>query len=318
MCYRYVIKGLSRSYTTNMKDLSILVISYNVRDYLLGCLASIYAEPLAIDFEVIVVDNVSRDGSAEAVRQHYPQVVMIERARNVGLAAGTNLGLAAASGRYILYLNPDTRVNRGALEGMVRFADVCEDATAYCCRVLNDDGSLQHSCFRFPHLKTAFYGFFPLVEIDAVANGRYPTDQYDHIFEPEHILGAYLLTRRNTIDHIGGWDEKFFMYFEETDYCYRLKQAGCKALYNPAYSLIHYGGRSTSQATEKMSVAFYRSQAYFYRKHYGLWQFLALKGIVLCGTSFWVARSVRAYLLKKIDAQLLRTRLSGYAKILVA
>ena len=299
-------------------DLSILLVSYNCKQYLLGCLASIYRARLDLTCEVIIVDNASADGTVEAVQEQFPQAALIANAGNPGLAAATNQALARSSGRYVLYLNPDTEVSKETLEGVVRFADAQPKAAAFCCRLLNDDGSLQHSCFRFPNLRMAFYGFFPLVPMDSEANGRYPTENYQRVFEPEHVLGAFLLVRREVIEQLGAWDEGFFMYFEETDFCYRLKRAGHTTLYTPDFSLVHYGGRSTSQVSEKMSVAFFRSQSLYYRKNYGLPHYLALKGIVLLGVTFWAVRSLRSYLCGRISAALLKTRFAGYLRILVA
>ncbi len=301
-----------------MTDLTIIIVSYNVKEYLLTCLKAIYRQQSDVSLEVVVVDNVSGDGSVEAVQDRFPQVKLIANTTNVGFARGNNQGLGASSGRYVLFLNPDTEVGPGTLAGLVRFADAHAQAAVFTCRLTNSDGSLQHSCFRFPNLRMAFYGFFPLVPIDAVINGRYPGEYYNRIFEPEHILGACLTIRRTALDAIGGWDDRFFMYFEETDLCFRLRRAGYMSLYTPEYSTIHYGGRSTAAVQEKMSVAFYRSQAHFYRKNYGSLKFVALKTIVLGGVSFWAARSAKNFVQGRIAWSLFRTRLGGYWQILWA
>ena len=163
----------------------------------------------------------------------------------------------------------------------------------------------------------AYYGFFPNVPMDSVENGRYPETMYDTVFEPEHVLGAFLMVRRSAVEEIGGWDARFFMYFEETDFCYRLVKSGLGIRYSPDYALIHYGGRSTSQVHEEMSVEFYRSQAFFYRKNYGLGRYLLLKAIVLLGLSYWTLRSMASVVRGRIDRALYRTRLRNYARILV-
>lgn len=299
-------------------DLSIIIVSYNVRMYLLACLEAVYRQMVDISLEVIVVDNVSGDGSVEAVRAAFPQVKLFANAENIGFARGNNQGVRESSGRYVLFLNPDTEMGRGTLAGLAHFADVHPEASVFTCRLSNSDGSLQHSCFHFPSLRMAFYGFFPLVPTDSVANGRYPREYFDHVFGPEHILGACLMIRREALDAIGGWDDGFFMYFEETDLCYRLQRHGYMSLYSPDFSVVHHGGRSTGAEREKMSVAFYRSQAHFYRRNYGLLRFVALKGVVLFGLLFWTARSCKNYLQRRIDGRLLKTRLVGYWEILRA
>ena len=299
-------------------DLSIVIVSYNVKDYLLACLRSIYAQAAEVALEVIVVDNASSDGTVEAVRDAFPQVQLLANRENLGFARGNNLGLRASGGRYVLFLNPDTEVGEGALAGLVRLAEAHPEAAAFTCRLLNPDGSLQHSCFHFPNLRMAFYGFFPLVPMDSPANGRYPAEQYERLFQPEHVLGACLMFRRRVLEELGGWDERFFMYFEETDLCYRLWRAGHVILYTPEVSIVHYGGRSTAPLPEKMSVAFYRSQSYFYRKHYSPWAFLALKGIVLGGLLFWTARTCRGFLRRRIGGAQFLARLASYGRILLA
>ncbi len=298
-------------------DLSIILVSYNVRDYLLGCLKSIYEQTSGIQFEVLVIDNASRDDSVAAVQEKFPQVTLIENQGNAGLAAAMEQGVSASSGRYVLYLNPDTEMLGNTLGGMVGFADGCPEAAGFACRLLNADKTLQHSCFRFPNLRMAYYGFFPRVPMDSVANGRYPESLYDTVFEPEHVLGAFLMVRREAIEQIGGWDTRFFMYFEETDFCYRLVKAGLGMRYCPDFSLIHYGGRSTSQVHEEMSVQFYRSQALFYRKNYGLTRLILLKAIVALGLGYWALRSTASVVRGRIDGALYRTRLRNYTRIML-
>lgn len=298
-------------------DLSIILVSYNVKDYLLGCLKSIYEQTSGIEFDVWVVDNASRDDTLAAVRAQYPQVRVVDNKKNVGLSAAVAQGVEVSSGRYVLYLNPDTEMIGDTLGDMVSFADSHLDAAGFACKLLNPDHTLQHSCFRFPSLRTAFYGFFPRVPMDSVENGRYPEDLYNQVFEPEHILGAFVMVRRDALEAIGGWDTSYFMYFEETDFCYRLVKAGFRILYNPACALIHYGGRSTSQVHEEMSVEFYRSQARYYRKNYGFWKYLQLKAIVALGLLYWALRSTRGVLRGRIDRALYRTRMRNYARILV-
>jgi len=316
-------------------DLSIIIVSYNVKDYLLACLRSIYSWPAAdkshssitvrgnetrpaASFEIILVDNASTDGTVEAVRSSFPQVRVLANQENVGFARSNNQGLRASSERYVLFLNPDTEVGQGTLTGLLRLAQTHPEASAFTCRVLNPDGSLQHSCFHFPSLKMAFYGFFPLVPMDSVANGRYLAEQFERFFQPEHVLGACLMFRREALVELGGWDERFFMYFEETDLCYRLKRAGHITLYTPEVSIIHYGGRSTAAVPEKMSVAFYRSQSYFYRKHYSPFAFLALKAIVFFGLLFWKARTCKGLIRRRITWAQFRARLESYVRILLA
>lgn len=299
-------------------DLSIIMVSYNVKAYLLSCLASVYRLSEDLNFEAIVVDNMSVDGTVEAVRESFPQVQVIANAENVGFSRANNQGLRACRGRHVLYLNPDTEVCEGALSGLVRTADSRPDASAFSCRVLNSDGTLQYSCFRFPSLSMAIFGLFPIISNDSVINGRYSAHYFDHTFEPEHVLGACFMVRREVLEELGGMDEEFFMYFEETDLCYRLKRSGHKIVYTPEFSVIHHGQQSTNAVRGKMSVEYYRSQAYFYRKHYGLTKQIALKAIVVLGLLVRIVRLCASLLRGRTTWQMLWTQLDGYGRILLA
>ncbi len=298
------------------KDLSIVVVSYNTRDVLARCLASVRAAWESVDAELIVIDNASADGSPDLVAGRFPEATLIKSDRNVGFAAANNLGFARARGRYVLLLNPDAELRPDALRRLVEFADAHPEAGAVGARLENPDGSLQHSAFRFPDLRQALFGFFELVPLDGSTNGRYRPEQYERPFQAEHLLGACLLLRGEALDQVGAFDPRYFMYFEETDLCARLRRAGWQNLYTPEARVVHLGAASTSSAREEMSVEFHRSQAYFYRKHRGLVGYAALKVIVWLGVGYRLARTLRAYLRGRIERALLRQRLVGYWRIL--
>jgi GT2 family glycosyltransferase len=154
------------------------------------------------------------------------------------------------------------------------------------------------------------------VPLDSEINGRYSPAQVDRPFETEHLLGACMLFRREALDQVGLFDPAFFMYYEETDLCVRLKAAGWRNYYLPSARVMHVSAASTSAASEQMSVQFHRSQAIFYRQHRGLGGYAALKAIVWAGTAYRLARSVRAYLRGRIGRDLLSERLVGYWRIL--
>jgi N-acetylglucosaminyl-diphospho-decaprenol L-rhamnosyltransferase len=292
------------------------VVSYNTRDVLARCLESVRAASDGLDMELIVVDNASCDGSAEMVGERFPEASLLANERNVGFGRANNQAFARTGGRYILMLNPDTDVRSDALRRLVNFADHHPAAGAIGARLENPDGSLQHSAFRFPDLRQAFFGFFDLVPLDAPINGRYRAEEFARAFAAEHVLGACLLLRREALEAVGTLDPRYFMYFEETDLCLRLRRAGWQTLYTPEARVVHIGAASTSAARERMSVEFHRSQAYFYRKHYGARGYWALKALVWLGVGYRLARSLRAYARGRIDRALLRERLGGYWKIL--
>ena len=296
---------------------SVIVVGYNGRDLLDRCLASVLEDAGDLDIEVIVVDNASHDGTPEMVTERFPSVCLIANAENDGYGRGLNVGIATARGRYLLMLNQDIAVKPGALRALVDFAETHPLAGAVGARLEYEDGRFQHSAFRFPDWKQAFFGFFDgLVPLHSEINGRYPADQLYRAFVAEHLLGACLLLRREALDQVGAFDPTFFMYYEETDLCVRLTRAGWQNYYVPAARVMHVSAASTSAASEQMSVEFHRSQAIFYRRHRGANGYLVLKLIVGAGIGYRLARSLRAYVRGRIGGPLLRERIVGYWRIL--
>ncbi|MGE3911061.1 MAG: glycosyltransferase family 2 protein, partial [Chloroflexota bacterium] len=303
--------------STTTATLTAVVVSYNRRDLVARCLDSLLADPEAPSLEVIVVDNASQDGAATMLAEQYPGVRVIANDVNVGYGRACNQGLAVAQGRYLLVLNQDIVVRPGSLAALVRFADEHPDAGLVGARLEYEDGRFQHSAFRFPDAKQAFYGFFDnLVPLDSEQNGRYPAAHYERPFAAEHLLGACLLIRREAAEQVGLFDPVFFMYYEETDLCARMVTAGWRNYYCPEARVMHVSAASTSAASEKMSVEFHRSQAIFYRRHRGGGGYALLKAIVWAGVAYRFARSVRAFLRGRISGALLRERSIGYWRIL--
>jgi hypothetical protein len=305
-------------------ELSIVIVTYNAQDVILDCLASLESTCSSlgddhVDAEVIVVDNASTDRTIALLRERPANVQLIETGYNAGYSGGNNAGIRASTAPLILLLNPDTVVHPGALRALVDFARDRPEAGLIGCRLLYPDGKLQHSCFHFPGLRTAFFGFFPLVPLDSTCNGRYPTSSYEQSHPVERLLGAALLVRRQMIEGIGLLDERTFpMYFEETDWCYRAQQAGWQVYYTPEATVTHHEAFSTSRYPERMSAAFYRSQARFFRRHYGLWAYAALKAIVVPGLLFWWLRSTRSWLFRRVTGQTWKRRARSYWEILWA
>ena len=259
---------------------SIIIVNWNTRELLARCLASIYQHPPRVPFEVIVVDNASSDGSAAMVRERFPQVRLIENQENVGFAKGNNQAIAASQGKYILLLNSDTVVLPQALNRLIDFIETHPRAGMAGPRLLNPDGSLQPSCTPFPTLAREAWRLFHGYRIKPLA--EYPMATWDEITprEVDVLMGACLLVRREVIDQIGLLDEAFFMYSEEVDWCLRTKRAGWLVWWVPQASVVHYGGQSSRQASEKMFLQLYRSKVLFFRKHYGPARTLAYKGLL--------------------------------------
>jgi len=260
-----------------MVDLSIVILSWNVCDLLRQCLKSVARDrPLSADHpllatEIIVVDNASSDGSAEMVRAEFPDVRLIANQANRGYTGGNNDGIAAATGRYVMILNPDTRVLDDALAALVSYADVHPDVGVVGPQLLNPDGSVQSSRRRFPTLMTGLFEstwLEPLAPRD-VLRRYYVLDQPDAaIQEVDWLFGACFLVRREVIQQVGALDEDFFMYSEEMDWCRRIRQAGWKVMYLPEAQVIHYGGKSSDQVAAQRHIYFQTSKVRYFRKHH--------------------------------------------------
>jgi N-acetylglucosaminyl-diphospho-decaprenol L-rhamnosyltransferase len=261
-----------------MVDLSTVILSWNVRDLLRQCLESVARNrPLSADHpplatEIIVVDNASGDGSMEMVRAEFPDVRLIANQANRGYTGGNNDGIAAATGRYVMILNPDTRVLDGALTAMVAYADAHSDVGVVGPQLLNPDGSVQSSRRRFPTLMTGLFEstwLQPLAPRN-VLRRYYVLDQPDDaIQEVDWLFGACFLVRREVIQQVGALDEDFFMYSEEMDWCRRIRQAGWKVVYLPQAQVIHYGGKSSDQVAAQRHIYFQTSKVRYFRKHHG-------------------------------------------------
>jgi len=250
-------------------DVSIVIVTYNSAGVIERCLASLRAHVPGA--EVIVVDNASGDGSAELAERALPSARVIRRRRNDGLAAGVNEGAAAAGGRYVMALNPDTRLTSDAITPLARYLAAHPDVGIVAPRLLDEDGTLQLSCRRFPGYGTAFFGrYAPLTRL--LPRNRwsraYLMQDYDHASERDvdWVSGAAMLFSRAVWERLGGWDAGFFMFSEDVDFCRRMHEAGLRVVYYPHVALYHTIGVSRS-APPRMIIARHRSMWRYYRKH---------------------------------------------------
>lgn len=262
-----------------MLDVAVIIVSWNVRDYLVGCLRSVYAELGRSDLrgEVWVVDNASTDGSVPLIVDLFSQVHLIANDDNPGFGAANNQGMRAAAvynPRYYFLLNPDTKLRPGALSQLVACLDERPNAGMASARLVYGDGRFQHSAFCFPGLTQLFFDLFPMPArlYESRWNGRYPRSQYradNGPFAVDHPLGATMLVRANVAEATQGFDESFHMYCEEIDWCWRIYQAGWEIYSVPSAEIIHYGGQSTRQVAAHSVVNLWRSRAKLYRQHHG-------------------------------------------------
>lgn len=262
-------------------DLSIIIVNWNTKDLLRDCLDSIYKETKNINFETFVVDNASQDKSAQMVRKNFPQVRLIQNQKNVGFSCANNQAVKLAKGKYILVLNSDTIILERALERAVQIINGRPEIGILAPKTLNKDGSIQKTIRSDPKLLTQL--FFP-TKIKKIfphwkALKEYYCDDFDYEKESEikQAQGSFLLIKRGIIEKIGLFDEKFFIWFEEVDFCLRARKASFKILYSPDLKIIHYGGESFSQInTIKKQVLYSRSLLYYFYKNKPKWQFFVL------------------------------------------
>ena len=257
-----------------MTDLSIIIVSWNTRELLRDCLTSIHTQTPLCDFEIMIIDNASDDNSSQMVRRSFPHVKLIENDRNLGFARACNQGLRRSSGRYAVLLNPDTWVFGNALEKMIAFLDDHGDVGALGPRIVDVDGVVDPRCARrYPTLRSEF---FEKTRLDRRFShsqlfGAYLMTDWDHrdSRDVEALSGACLMVRREVLVQVGLLDESFFMYGEDTDWCYRIRRAGWRVFYYSDAQVAHVGGQSTSPVSEDMGIEALQSINRFFLKHYG-------------------------------------------------
>jgi N-acetylglucosaminyl-diphospho-decaprenol L-rhamnosyltransferase len=300
-----------------MIDLSIVIVSWNVRDLLRQCMHSVLGSQTCT-LEVIVVDNVSTDGTVEMVQAEYPSVHLIANTENCGFPAANNQGITLAQGRYTMILNPDTEVVSDALATMVAYADANPDVGVVGPQLLNDDGSIQPSRRRFPTLATAL---FESTWLQAYAPRRLLERYYvqdrpdDATLDVDWVMGAALMARREAIAQVGLMDEGYFMYSEELDWCKRFQDAGWRVVYLPTAQIVHYGGKSSDQVGASRHVHFQTSKVYYFRKHYGRFMGETLRWFLL-GNYVWQLGLEGAKWLVGHKRALRAERVAAYKKVL--
>jgi GT2 family glycosyltransferase len=259
-------------------DLSIIIVSWNTRDLLAQCLESVFKEVSDTSTlttahcppttEVFVVDNASADGSAQMVRERFPQVHLIENHENVGFARANNQAIRVSTGRYVLLLNSDTIVQPNALAQMVAFMDAHPEAGIVGANVLNQDRTPQ-KCF----------GYFPTLLSEAICSwgldSRLPfleSPRWDSTvgwLETDWVIGAAMMTRHNVLQRVGHLDEEYFMYSEEIDFAWRVKRAGWRNYVLRAAPIIHLSHQSTDRVPAQMKAELFRSKMKYFEKHHG-------------------------------------------------
>ncbi len=272
-----------------MFDLAIIIVSFNTEALLRLCLRAIPAACGGLSYDVYVIDNFSADGSTEMARREFPQVHLTVSERNLGFAGANNTALRlpeAQAARYVLLLNPDTEARPGSFESLVRFMDSNPRAGACGPRLLNTDGSLQRNGAKFPTLLREFLG---VTGLRRLAMRRYETalgygrEDFDQLTEVDQVSGACLLVRGDVIREVGPLDERFFMFYEEIEWCWRIKRAGYAVYYVPEAVVTHHWMGSVKQQSKKMTDQLFRSQLLYYQKTRGFLTVLGVRGVMAAG-----------------------------------
>ncbi|HCE17434.1 MAG TPA: glycosyltransferase family 2 protein [Anaerolinea thermolimosa] len=256
-----------------MPEVSVIIVNWNARQYLARCLAALVEHGAGVDYDLWVVDNASEDDSVAFVQQAYPQAHLIMNAQNVGFARANNQAIAQSTGRFLLLLNSDAFLQAGALESLLQAMRNHPDTGIAGAQLFYEDGRLQRSCYAFPTLASELWQTLWLDRLFPHSRvfGGYQMTWWamDTPREVDWVMGACILVRREALEQVGGFDESFFMYSEETDLCYRMKQAGWKVRYVPDARVVHVWGGSANLAGRETLVRLYQSRVQFFRKHYG-------------------------------------------------
>jgi GT2 family glycosyltransferase len=252
-------------------DVSVVIVTYNSRRHIDACLASLREHTRGVSCEVIVVDNASADGTAAHVAEAHPWARVIARGGNAGLSCAVNEGTAASSGRYVIALNPDTRIDADVLAPLAAYLREHPDVGVVAPKLLDDDGALQLSCRTFPGYATALFGRYSLLTKLAPGNRfsrGYLLSDFDHstVRDVDWVSGAALMFPRAVFDRLGGWDAGFFLFNEDVDFCRRAHDAGLRVVYYPHVAVYHAIGVSR-RAPARIVIERHRSMWRYYRKH---------------------------------------------------
>ncbi len=264
--------------------LSFIVVNRNTADLLVRCLDYIFQSDVDLHPEVVVVDNGSSDDSVSRVKERYPQVIVIEAGRNLGFAAANNRAVQQAKGDFVLLVNTDALLQKGCAQSLLKIMESDPRVGMVGPQLFNEDGSFQTSYEATPTLATETFNRSLLKRLFPE---RFP-GKGRKLSEPEQVetlIGAVMMIRRKALEQLGGFDENYFFFMEETDLAVRMRQAGWKVVHAPLASAVHLQGATAKTYHASARIEFYRSRYLFFRKHYGLRTAHLLKGVLLANLS---------------------------------
>ena len=284
-------------------DLSVVIVNYQTFELTKNTINSIFEYDYPFELEVIVVDNASSDDSLSRLQDYFgDRVRFIASAKNNGFAAGNNQALRVVEARYVLLLNSDTIVWENTLESIYNYMEDHKDVGACGCRVLLENGELDKACKRsFPNVKNSFFRLFHIPTNSADDNYNLDNLPDDEIYEIDCLTGAFMFMRKEALDTAGLLDETFFMYGEDIDLCYRIKNSGWKIIYYGESKITHLKGASSKKQKSKLIYEFYRAMYIYYKKHHAEESSFIVNIVVYIGIAVLCILKLFLNLFKKKD-----------------
>lgn len=261
-------------------NLSIIIVNYKVKDLLDNCLQSIFSNSENIELDIIVVDNNSQDGSVEMVKEKYPQVNLIASSKNLGFAKANNLGFAKAKYDYVLLLNPDMQILPNTLENMIRWMDENPQASVVSCHLIDQNRKTLHHIRHFPSFWDQLAIILKIPHILPFILNNYLCKNFDYsqASKVDSVRGAFFMVRKNIYEELNGLDERYFIWFEEVDFCKKVSESGGEVWYTPVAECIDYVGKSFEQVPRGVTQKYFQnSMLKYFQKWHPAWQWIVLK-----------------------------------------
>ncbi|MGR3294286.1 MAG: glycosyltransferase family 2 protein [Candidatus Scalindua sp.] len=299
-----------------MVDITFIIVNWNTRDILMDCLNSIYKTVTDINYEIYVVDNNSTDGSQAAVKKKFPDVKLIENETNTGFGHANNQALRITQGRFAVLLNSDAVLKENSVKRLLAFMTSSPRAGIAGVQLLNEDGSRQNSIDNFPSTETEILNksilriFFP---------GKYPSKNriHENPIEVDSVIGACMMVRKEAMDEVGVFDEDYFIFLEETDWCFRMYKKGWKVYHVPDAEVFHLSGHSKKRTPWRSQIEYYISLYKFFRKNRTALSYLTLRVLKPCKIFINLILNILGNLITLFQKKGLRNRLLKYYKLFV-
>ncbi|MBW4474002.1 MAG: glycosyltransferase family 2 protein [Stenomitos rutilans HA7619-LM2] len=270
---------------------SIILVNYNGSDVVVNCLRSLLQFLHTIPYEIVVVDNASTDDSATLISENFPTVQLLKQRENQGFGAGNNVGAKHAQGEFLFFLNTDTLLTNNVLPPLVMLMKEHPEVGIIGTKLLNTDGSLQSSIASEISIAGEYQTLKQLKQFNNPQYREMIEQRFAQVQIVDIVIGAAFFIRKSLFEALNGFDEAFFMYFEESDLCQRARDRGWQILYTPEVSIIHLGGYSVDKVSDRMRLEYRRSQLYYYRKHRSVWEQAVLRCYLLVKFALATLRS---------------------------